>query len=190
MKEVEIKQFGFKAWIAEQDGETLVAVRPICRVLGIQEARQRQKIMSDSRFNWIHMYSVGEDGKQREMLCIPVNEVAGWLWGINSRKVSHEIAPMLERFQRELQGVINSYIRGELTYELVDDLRNTIKLLLSRVDMQDEHARQQDAVIDRQGKEILELRQELDRVGRAHRFSGKAASYGMHARKAMKHVLN
>ena len=176
MREIEIKQFGFKAWIAEQDGKSYAAISPICRILGIAENRQRQKIMDNPNLMGRHMLSHDRLGRQQETLCIPVGKVARWLLSINSKKVRADIAPMLEQFQDELQMVINSYIRGELTFELMESMRDTIKTLQVQV--------------RQQGKEIVSLRKDLQVLRDANRWSGTAASYNMHAQKALKKSTN
>jgi hypothetical protein len=179
MEEIEIKRFGFRAWIARRDSKIWVAVRSICQILGIAAWRQESRITKDSRFRWQHMLSPSAGGNQRT-LCIPCDEIAGWLWMINPNKVKTTTRPLLMEFQRELQGVIKDYIEGRLTHEVLAEMKETIVQL--RADLIEQRIRM--------GAEIDELRDELRIVGKAHRWSGSAASYNMHARREMKKLAD
>lgn len=86
-----------------------VAIRPICEALGIDDFAQRRKVQNDARFNWHHMLSVAGDGKQREMLCIPISQLNGWLFTINANKVKPEAREHLLRYQQECTDVLYRY---------------------------------------------------------------------------------
>lgn len=70
----------------------LVPIKPICEALGIDAKAQRDKIQNDDFFGPIGVLStaVGQDKKQREMYCLPIKYIFGWLCTINSKNVKEE----------------------------------------------------------------------------------------------------
>ena len=134
MQQINIKysKWNLIAWLNEQDGNALVAVTPICDAIGIQSARQRQKIESDPRFRSTHRYSPSVGGPQ-DTLCIPASQVAGWLYGINSRKVSPEVAPLLLEFQQNVTQAIYAAVPGQANSDVVADLNRRIDTLTEQV---------------------------------------------------------
>ena len=82
------------------------------------------------RLNCGLMYYGSKDGKDREMLCIPIKKVAAWLFTINPNKVKEAYKAAVIAFQDELQHVLYSYVKGDLTPEnfnallrLVEEMR-------------------------------------------------------------------
>ena len=61
--------------------EQLVPVRPICEALGIDFASQTVKIKNHYLLapTALLCKAVGADGKQREMFCLPMEYIFGWL---------------------------------------------------------------------------------------------------------------
>ena len=198
MKKLELKVNGIDlvAWIAEQDGEQLVAVRPICDALGLASNKQIKKLASDPQFSCNHMVSTGTDGKHYEMFCIPVKKVSRWLLGINSKKVKAEIAPQLIAFQDNLQDCINAYIRGDLSYEhtqKLDDTTAQLKDALKKIDMLEQEnwgLRQNN---NRLEKRIVSLEENgqatnarLDDLTQIFNQAATLSSHGMHVAKKVK----
>ena len=73
------------------NGEPYVAMRRIVENLSIDWASQFRKLNEQGRkFNCCHITTVGDDGKQREMLCMPVNKLALWLATINPNKIKDD----------------------------------------------------------------------------------------------------
>ena len=130
---VRFKNWDLVAWIGEQPGDAMVAVRPIVEAIGLDPARQTGRLAKDSAFNCRHMSSVGADGKQREMLCIPVRQVARWLCGINPRKVRADLAERLMQFQDDCAWTLHDAISGKVTPEVVARLEATVTALAETV---------------------------------------------------------
>lgn len=61
----------------DHQGETYVPIKPICDAIGIAVEGQREKIQSDETLSSTAMLSmvVAADGKEREMLCLPLRYV-------------------------------------------------------------------------------------------------------------------
>ena len=65
----------------ERDGEIFVPIKPICEAIGIDVDAQRNKLNSDQFFNSTTaiIAAVAADEKEREMYCIRLRDVYGWL---------------------------------------------------------------------------------------------------------------
>jgi len=87
----------------EKDGIKYVAVKPICENLGLAWAAQFVKIKENQILNGSVsiIEIVAEDGKNREMVCLPIDMINGWLFTINPNKVSEEIRPLVIYYQKE-----------------------------------------------------------------------------------------
>jgi P22_AR N-terminal domain len=94
----------------EHEGKHWTAMRPIVEGMGLAWQRQSEKLKEQkTKFNCHHMVTVAEDGKLREMLCIPVEKLALWMASINPNKVSKEIQPKVEAFQAECAIALHDY---------------------------------------------------------------------------------
>ena len=87
----------------EKDGIKYVAVKPICENLGLDWASQFTKIKSNEILEptIVFITTVAEDGKNREMVCLPIDMINGWLFTINPNRVSEEIRPVVLYYQKE-----------------------------------------------------------------------------------------
>lgn len=89
----------------EQGGQYWVSVRHVCTGLGIQYATQYRKL-KEGTFNCCLMTTVGEDRKPREMFCIAIRHLNGWLFSISPAKVKPEIREKLRLYQLECHTVL------------------------------------------------------------------------------------
>lgn len=85
------------------DGQTLVPIRPICDALGVDYSGQLQKLKNDDELAPTVGLSptVGADGKDREMVCLPLEFVFGWLFTINPANVKEEAREAVKQYRRE-----------------------------------------------------------------------------------------
>lgn len=60
--------------------------------------------------------SVAADGKMREMLCLPVKYVFGWLFRIDSRNVKEEARENLLRYQNQCYDILYNYFTAYMRY--------------------------------------------------------------------------
>lgn len=106
----------------KKDGEPYVAMRRIVENLDMSWGTQRSKISKQAdKFNCVHINTVGEDGKQRDMLCIPVSKLSLWLATVNPANVKHDDKrAKIERYQEESAVALHNYwtqgvaVRGDL----------------------------------------------------------------------------
>ena len=75
--------------IVHSGSDIFVPVHTITDALGVDFSSQRKRIMEDPILasTVVQKTTVGSDGKQRDMLCLPFEFVFGWLFTINPDKV-------------------------------------------------------------------------------------------------------
>ena len=100
----------------ERDGEIFVPIKPICDAIGINADGQRIKLRDDEFFNSTTeiISVVAADGKEREMYCIRLRDVYGWLATINSGKVAPEAREAVSRYRRECYDVLYDHFTGSI----------------------------------------------------------------------------
>lgn len=111
-----------------QNGQVFVPIRPICENLGVTWSPQLRRINRDpvlSEEATSVTVTVTQQG--REMICLPLKFIPGWLFGINADRVKPEIRERLIQYQRECYDVLSAaFTEGRLTsdpsfHDLLDD---------------------------------------------------------------------
>lgn len=94
-----------------QDNTVYTALKNICENIGLDWTAQRQRIIRDEVLNsTIRMVQmVAEDGKNREMLCLPIHYLNGWLFGIDVSRVKSEIKDKLITYKKECYQALFDY---------------------------------------------------------------------------------
>jgi len=98
-------------------GEVFVPIRPICDNLGVTWSPQRRRINRDPVLSdEATSVTVTVTQQGREMICLPLKFIPGWLFGINADRVKAEIRERLIRYQRECFDVLAAaFTEGRLT---------------------------------------------------------------------------
>lgn len=75
-----------------ENAEKSVPIKPICEALGIGFACQKEKIEKHEILGSESCLRLCEaaDGKQRQMFCLPIKYVLGWVFTINPLNVKEE----------------------------------------------------------------------------------------------------
>jgi hypothetical protein len=104
------------AALIEVNGQQKVCIplKPICDFLGVNWDAQRQRINRDPVLSEVIQGAVvitapsptGRGGGPQEMLCLPLEYLNGWLFGINAKRVKEEIQERLIRYQKECYSVL------------------------------------------------------------------------------------
>jgi hypothetical protein len=91
----------------EGQSAVYVPVRPICDYLGLEWLAQYRRISRDPILSSeliacvVVMATQGQPDQRREMLCLPLDRVNGFLLGINANRVRQEVRDRLVQYQRE-----------------------------------------------------------------------------------------
>lgn len=165
----------------------MVAIRPICEVIGVAPFSQQEKIRNDPRFNWHDIMSVAGDGKDREMFCLPVEQIVPWLFTINSNKLrKQEVKGALLAFQQHLGKELNAVAFGQLGSEETAQLKQMVSALTEQVYVLTKQMAKFQAALDEKDAKIDALTATNEGLWKARGFEGSAASYSMLAAKARK----
>ena len=117
----------------ESDNQRFIAIRPICEAIGISFSRQSRKLQRDSKFSCAHMATTGADGKQYQMLCLPMEKLNAWLFSINAARCRPETQDRIRLFQNECCIVLHDYfnkgyaVNPQATAPQLENLFNQVK---------------------------------------------------------------
>ena len=113
-----------------ETGDIMVPIKPICTALGVALPAQKQKIEEDDILNSVVTLSVttGADGKQYEMLSLPLEYIYGWLFTINPKNVAPEAKKSVLKNRRECYYALYRHFFGG-TSKQIDANRAEIKQL-------------------------------------------------------------
>ncbi|MFC0179006.1 phage antirepressor N-terminal domain-containing protein [Thorsellia kenyensis] len=91
-------------------GIEYVAMRPVIEGIGLDWASQSTKLKRAAhKFNCCDIATVAQDGKLRQMLCIPLKKLNGWLFSINPQKVKESVRDKLIAYQEECFVALHDY---------------------------------------------------------------------------------
>lgn len=151
---------GVEIVTVERDGEIFVPIKPICEAIGIDVDAQRNKLNSDQFFNSTTaiIAAVAADEKEREMYCIRLRDVYGWLATINPGKVAPEAREAVSRYRRECYDVLYEHFTGSMRHTI--ETNNAEIELLQQINAA--ISREKDAKADRRKAEeaLSKLRSE------------------------------
>ncbi|KPA87278.1 P22 AR-like protein [Pseudomonas asplenii] len=99
-----------KLLLVDQDGEPFVPMKPIVEGMGLAWQTQHRKLVEGRFASTITiMVIVAEDGKNREMACLPLKKLPGWLMSIHASKVRKDLRDDVLAFQNECDDVLWAY---------------------------------------------------------------------------------
>lgn len=105
-----VKFYEDELYLVSKDGEPFVPVKPVAENLGLFWQTQCRKLLQDARRWQAQTIKVkAQDGKLREMLCLPLRKLPAWLMSISPSKVKPEIRDKLLRYQEECDKVLWDY---------------------------------------------------------------------------------
>lgn len=98
----------------EENGETFIPIKPICDILGISHQPQFLKMKQDRVLSSTvtDKVTVGADGKERKMTCLPLRFVFGWLFSIDEEKVKPEAKEAVIRYKDLCYNILFDHFMG------------------------------------------------------------------------------
>lgn len=99
---------GASLFVTTINGKPFVALKPICDAIGIDPEAQRLRIQRHPVLNSVACVTkaTGADGKQYEMVMLPLDKLNGWLFGVSVRRVKPELRERLTQYQAECFDVL------------------------------------------------------------------------------------
>jgi len=107
-----IQFYGDEIIAIYENGKVWVALRPIIENLGLSWSKQRRKLLADPVLSSTvaQKATVAQDGKERKLLCLPVEYLNGFLFKINPNKVKDEkVRERIIRYQKECYRALYEY---------------------------------------------------------------------------------
>ena len=105
--------------ILNYNNKPYVAIKPICENIGLDWEAQRQRIKRNEILNStaFMIKVVAKDGKNRDVLCLPLGYLNGWLSGIELSRVNPEIKPILKQYQLECFDVLYNHFMPKVAQQ-------------------------------------------------------------------------
>ena len=142
------------------NGQKMVPIKPICDILGVDAKAQRNRIERDPILSstGVMTTSVGGDGKDREMLCLPLKFVFGWLFTINPDRVSPDAREAVLRYKLECYNVLYRHFADYHDFfEYRSRLMEEKVKVLTQVREQFKQAKERISEAKRELQEVLDL---------------------------------
>ncbi len=97
--------------VIPQDNQLYVAMKPICENIGIDWKSQYSRIKRHQVLNsvMVMMITTASDSKRYDQICLPLDYLNGWLFGIDANRVRPEIRDRLIQYQTECFKVLSDY---------------------------------------------------------------------------------
>lgn len=120
--------------IVDDLGIPFVAIKPICTAIGLDADSAVRNIKTHPILGDVACVHTVRDAINREnsMLCLPIQQINGWLFSINIKKVKAEARENLIKYQRDCYKVLFDFFFGvsgivinrqKQRFELLQDLR-------------------------------------------------------------------
>lgn len=95
--------------IASHNGQPYVVMRPVVDNMGLAWQSQHAKMVDKFKATVTMIVTVGEDGRKREMLALPLRKFPAWLYTLNPSKVAPVLRAKIIRYQDECDEVLWRY---------------------------------------------------------------------------------
>lgn len=97
--------------VITDDAQHLVAMKPVCEGIGLDWKAQYNRLKRDEVLNSVvvMMAITASDGKNYQSVCLPLDYLNGWLFGIDVNRCREEIRPALIHYKRECYAALAAY---------------------------------------------------------------------------------
>lgn len=139
------------AAVTTEDGSIFVPVKPLCQALTIDFSAQAQHIKRHYILasTVVTLTTVAADEKEREMLCLPLEYIYGWLFTIDAGLVAESRREAVANYQRECYNALYEHFAGNLRRQ-IETNRTEIEALQA---VNDAILREKEAKADRRKAE-------------------------------------
>lgn len=99
----------------EHNGQYYTAMKPICENIGLAWHSQYERIKRDEVLSQgILVIRTPTNGGEQQMICLPIDYLNGWLFGIDIKRVKPEIRELLITYKKECYKALADYwIKGK-----------------------------------------------------------------------------
>lgn len=101
--------YGDTLVLVDHAGQPFVAMKPIVENMGLYWTGQHAKLTDKFGATIQIICTVGEDGRQRDMVCLPLRKIPAFLYSVNPSKVKPELREKIVRYQDECDDALWDY---------------------------------------------------------------------------------
>lgn len=104
------------AAVIDEDNNIFVPVKPVCQALTIDFSAQVQHIKRHYILSStvVTLTTVAADEKEREMLCLPLEYIYGWLFTIDAGQVAEGRKQTVANYQLECNKALYEHFTGSM----------------------------------------------------------------------------
>lgn len=136
---INVPFYGNNLYVVNYNGQPYIPMRPIVEGIGVDWTGQLNKLKQRFKSTIEEISIVAADGKERNMICLALRKLAGWLNTISPNKVKPEIRANVIRYQEECDDVLYEYwTKGEVkpksktTTNQRTPLRDAVNMLVGK----------------------------------------------------------
>ena len=171
----EVDFYGDPLTVALVNDAAYVAIKPISDFLGLEWSSQRLRVQRDEvmKDELRLITTTGADGKQREMVSLPLEYLPGWLFGISPSRVKPELKEKIVRYQRECFRILWQAFQSR---SLAPEVSPVVAQLITdqaETRAQVETVKQDVKAIDQSVKAMKEILSEMRGLSNEHRATAK-----------------
>lgn len=108
--------YGDTLVLVNEEGTPFVAMKSIVENMGMDWKSQQVKLAEKFGATRVIITSVGEDGRNRDMVCLPLRKLPAWLYSVNPNKVAPELRDKITHYQNECDDALWDYwTKGQAT---------------------------------------------------------------------------
>lgn len=111
MKALKAKFFGSEILVINHNDKPYVPMKQVAENIGLDWKAQHRRLSNNEVLNstMVIMTTIAEDGKNREMVCLPLHYLNGWLFGVDTKRVKSSIREKLTQYKKECYEVLWQY---------------------------------------------------------------------------------
>lgn len=107
MNTITVPFYGNSLYVVNYNGEPHVPMKPVVEGMGMTWQSQHRKLTERFKTCIIEMMTqLPGDNQRRNVVCLPLRKLAGWLQTISPNKVKPEIRDRVIQYQNECDDVL------------------------------------------------------------------------------------
>jgi hypothetical protein len=144
--------YGQEILVFERNGKQYVGMKPIVKSMGLDWDKQQELIKRDPVLSSVTTITgvTGNDGKQYQMICLPLEYLNGWLFKVPASRYKGKKREAIIRYQKECFQVLYDYFHNGAALNSLLGMEKIVELFEQAI----EKINQRDEVIQRQQKII------------------------------------
>lgn len=165
--------------VRADNGVVYVPLRPLCDIIGVDWSAQYRRIKRDLVLNQVAISvaitTMDNDPHSTaphtsEMLCLPLDYLNGWLFGINASRVKDEIRDKLVQYQLEcyriladafLQPATTQVTAAEMSLRQIEQMGYAIAQMAREQIQHERRLQEHDQRLDAAARYVLDLNKRL-----------------------------